>query len=380
MSRPALLHAIVVLLLPVAVAAGTVSSVSAAGCTFQLGFRALHDQIPDVVGDCRADEHHNPENGDALQETSRGLLAWRKADNFTAFTDGYRTWVNGPLGLQARLNTERFPWEGAPDIAFVLLPGYGATPAAAGQLFAPLQAALSAKGWRAFLPFGYAGGAEANGAWQPALYGCEATGASVAKDVAGLTGMLAADAAAHPGRRYVLVGHSLGGLVAWSYLAALRAGQTAGPQLAGVVTVDAPLRGVGADKRLAAALGGCGGLALDELGGLSARAAELASAWADRAAWARGSGVHVATVGNEADCLYFPRLAGCDVPYADLFGSSDDRETQYVPGAAVRLVVPIDPAWPDEGSLGRVARSHVALLTDGASVAKLADAVDGAAR
>jgi hypothetical protein len=37
---------------------------------------------------------------------------WRKADNWTAFTDGYRTWVNGPAGLVRRLNTERFPWEG----------------------------------------------------------------------------------------------------------------------------------------------------------------------------------------------------------------------------------------------------------------------------
>src|SRR5439155_10452091 len=39
------------------------------------------------------------------------LLVWRKADNFTAFTDGYRTWVQGPFGLQKRLNTERFAWE-----------------------------------------------------------------------------------------------------------------------------------------------------------------------------------------------------------------------------------------------------------------------------
>lgn len=80
-------------------------------CTFVLGFKTLHDLIPDVVGNCVVDEHHNPANGDALQETTRGLLVWRKADNFTAFTDGYRTWVNGPLGLQVRLNTERFAWE-----------------------------------------------------------------------------------------------------------------------------------------------------------------------------------------------------------------------------------------------------------------------------
>ena len=82
------------------------------GCTFTLGFAALAGQIPSVDGGCKVNEHHNPANGDALQETSGGLLVWRKADNFTAFTDGYHTWVNGPFGVQERLNTEHFSWEG----------------------------------------------------------------------------------------------------------------------------------------------------------------------------------------------------------------------------------------------------------------------------
>jgi hypothetical protein len=88
-------------------------SVAAAqpACEFKLGFRALADQIPQAVGRCLENEHHNPANGDGLQRTTGGLLVWRKADNLTAFTDGHRTWVNGPIGVQARLNTERFPWE-----------------------------------------------------------------------------------------------------------------------------------------------------------------------------------------------------------------------------------------------------------------------------
>jgi hypothetical protein len=85
--------------------------VRAAGCEFRGGFKALRDLIPKVVGDCIEDEHHNPSNGDGLQSTSGGLLVWRKADNWTAFTDGSSTWVNGPLGLQTRGNSERFPWE-----------------------------------------------------------------------------------------------------------------------------------------------------------------------------------------------------------------------------------------------------------------------------
>lgn len=83
----------------------------AAECSFVLGFKTLHDLVPDVAGDCVVDQRYNPQNGDSLQETTRGLLVWRKADNFTAFTDGYRTWVNGPFGVEQRLNTERFQWE-----------------------------------------------------------------------------------------------------------------------------------------------------------------------------------------------------------------------------------------------------------------------------
>src|ERR671933_637688 len=95
---------------------GSTETTQAAGCQFQLGFKALHDRIPNVVGDCVSEEHHNPDNGDGLQQTTNGLLVWRKADNWTAFTDGSTTWINGPTGLVSRPNTgPQFPWEaGAP--------------------------------------------------------------------------------------------------------------------------------------------------------------------------------------------------------------------------------------------------------------------------
>jgi hypothetical protein len=58
---------------------------------------------------------HDPATGDALQQTTGGLLVWRKADNWTAFTDGFRTWVHGPDGaVHLRLNSERFAWENDP--------------------------------------------------------------------------------------------------------------------------------------------------------------------------------------------------------------------------------------------------------------------------
>jgi zinc/manganese transport system substrate-binding protein len=81
------------------------------GCQFQLGFLALANLIPTQVGSCLDNESFNPDNGDTLQHTSGGLLVWRKADNWTAFTDGFQTWINGPHGLQQRPNNERFAWE-----------------------------------------------------------------------------------------------------------------------------------------------------------------------------------------------------------------------------------------------------------------------------
>ena len=81
-------------------------------CGFVPGFAAMRTLVgPTVVGDCRSNEAFNPTNGNAEQPTQRGLMVWRKADNWTAFTDGFRTWVNGPQGLQQRLNTQRYAWE-----------------------------------------------------------------------------------------------------------------------------------------------------------------------------------------------------------------------------------------------------------------------------
>ncbi len=84
-------------------------------CGFVLGFQTMYDRLSLKVGACLEPEQHNVVNGDAVQRTSGGLLVWRKADNWTAFTDGYQSWINGPNGLVKRLNTLRFPWEANPD-------------------------------------------------------------------------------------------------------------------------------------------------------------------------------------------------------------------------------------------------------------------------
>lgn len=89
----------------------TVAHAQQAPCQFVLGFKTLHDLGSGDIGDCTDNQAFAP-NGDAQQHTTKGLMAWRKADNWTAFTNGYMTWINGPNGLVSRLNTDRFPWEG----------------------------------------------------------------------------------------------------------------------------------------------------------------------------------------------------------------------------------------------------------------------------
>jgi hypothetical protein len=102
-------------------------------CTFILGFKLLHDMIPNVVGNCTSDEYHNASNGDGLQLTAGGLLVWRKCDNWTAFTNGSTTWINGPTGLVTRPNAgPLYPFEATncPAVAVEQPPGPGPAPPA----------------------------------------------------------------------------------------------------------------------------------------------------------------------------------------------------------------------------------------------------------
>ena len=82
-----------------------------AACDFILGFKTLQALDPGDIGTC-LDNQAFASNGDALQHTTKGLMVWRKSDNWTAFTNGYTTWINGPDGLVNRLNSGLlFPWE-----------------------------------------------------------------------------------------------------------------------------------------------------------------------------------------------------------------------------------------------------------------------------
>ncbi|MFN0072468.1 MAG: hypothetical protein ACKVVP_13370 [Chloroflexota bacterium] len=95
-----------------------------ANCSLMPAFEMLREQVGvDEIGIC-TDQPTVRENGDAQQPTTKGLFALKSRDNWVAFTDGHRTWVKGPNGVQQRLNAERFPWESTsatfdvPSLAF----------------------------------------------------------------------------------------------------------------------------------------------------------------------------------------------------------------------------------------------------------------------
>ena len=89
---------------------GNMAGGAPTGHQFMMGFGTMASMMGSIVGQPLQDEWHSA-NGDGIQMTTTGMMVWRKADNWTAFTNGYMTWVNGPYGIQQRLNTERFPWE-----------------------------------------------------------------------------------------------------------------------------------------------------------------------------------------------------------------------------------------------------------------------------
>ena len=82
-------------------------------CELGAGFKTLRDLLPDIVGECLENEQLVAEG--TRQRTTGGLLVWRRADNWTAFTDGYRTWSIGLQGLQQQSNAAGFGWRRSAD-------------------------------------------------------------------------------------------------------------------------------------------------------------------------------------------------------------------------------------------------------------------------
>ena len=199
--------------------------------------------------------------------------------------------------------------------------------------FDTLKAAFLANGYdeTELLDFSYAGGSvDSDGNWRPLPYPCALTDRHSDVALGKLEQMLMSYKQAHPEAHFALVGHSLGGYLA--FLEGVR--ETARPDDAKldvhvVVTLDSPLQGASADKKVILDQVPC--QKTFQAGG------ELVTQKADpatpdlrsvQALAMAEQGIRLATFGNDNDCLW--RTARC-------IGGDwvDDGATQYVVGAAL---------------------------------------------
>ena len=165
------------------------------------------------------------------------------------------------------------------------------------------------------------------GIWTPNQYACTDTDRVSSENLARLEQMMRDYRAKHENAHFTLVGHSLGGYLA--YLEGVR--ESTRPDqdklhVDVVVTLHAPLNGVSADKKLAldAAVAcpktynAAAEIVADKLN------PDIAAVRVAQVDAMRAAGIRLATFGATGDCLYY--LAPCFAGAAIV----DDRETQYL--------------------------------------------------
>jgi pimeloyl-ACP methyl ester carboxylesterase len=240
----------------------------------------------------------------------------------------------------------------------VFLGGYGGDFPSAARDFAALRAELQAHGANlAFVQYSYAGwDAEGCGATQPG-YGPEHTAQDIETSKRNLIDTLQALRSTCGADRIAVIGHSLGGLVAFHALSdQLVDGVT------DLVTIDSPLGGAPSFT-----LTSCVEMGLCADGPIAAYLAGLNRAWTQtaadntaRVAMLEAAGTRVSAWGNQSDCLY--DLARC-LPFGrNLLSRYDSRETQWlgIPRAFRR-------DYPPSPRLASLLGSHHAVLIAAAS-------------
>jgi pimeloyl-ACP methyl ester carboxylesterase len=236
--------------------------------------------------------------------------------------------------------------------------GYGSTLASATLSFAPLRAALLAHDpSTSFAQYSYLGWSAQS--CEPLDYASADTGQDLAVSERKLldTIYLLSTQCGVPAGRVVVIGHSLGGLVAFHALS-----DNPMRQVTDVVTIDSPLGGAPASAvDMCVDAGMCAeGPVSRQLAGLFGNWDQTARDNAARVSHLAADGVRVTAWGNQDDCLYAPTVC---VPLARyVLGSVDVRDTQWlgVPNAMHR-------DYTTASSLASVLTSHQAVLSTGAN-------------
>lgn len=237
-------------------------------------------------------------------------------------------------------------------IAVVFVAGYGSDLAIATAMFSPLRTALAARNSNiTFVQYSYRG---------TTFNGCAATASpyrpsDTAQDVEDsermLREMLVALKDACEVERIVIVGHSLGGLIAF-----LALGGQSETGVSDLVTIDSPLGGVPLTlMRTCIDAGLCpDGVVVPFLAG---RYSEWSGTAMDNAATAasfEAAQTRVSAWGNQSDCFYAVALCGLS---GRRLGAYDARETQW---AGIPRTVRKD--YPFAAYVWNIPASHTAVL------------------
>ncbi len=210
--------------------------------------------------------------------------------------------------------------------------------------FDTLKSAFVAKGYdRAkLLDFSYAGGTVTpDGVWHPNDYDCTLTDRTTDQNLAPLEQTLSDYKRQHPNVHFALVGHSLGGYLAFVE-GAREAARPDGAKLGidVVVTLDAPLKGVSPDKKTILDFIPCqktyvAGVELVQ----QKFDPQTPALRQQQSALMAQQGIRLATLGNTVDCLYHTE--------ACLGGTwADDTDTQFLDGEAAltkRYTITLSP-------------------------------------
>lgn len=241
-------------------------------------------------------------------------------------------------------------------LAVVLIGGYGTSLSTATAQFAPLRAAIAERTPSAFVvQYSYTGVRFAGCNASPLPYSALNTAQDLTVSESTLRDVIATLEDACHVDQIAILGHSLGGLIAFSALDSVSV-----PDGSRLIMVDSPLGG--APERLVqtcVTIGYCPeGIVADQLAALYAKAPE-----AENAAHADGlarSGIQVSAWGNTNDCFYDVVL--CAPIARSLVGAVDARDSQWlgIPSA-------VRKSYPVTRSLAGIGLSHTTILETAAS-------------
>lgn len=175
-----------------------------------------------------------------------------------------------------------------------------------------------------FLEYSYLGGfTDGQGNWHPYPYICTNTGQALQTSTDNLVNLVSSYHISHPDTKFVILGHSLGGLVGTRFLQAVLNGQIPKGTVTAIITLDSPLRGIPQfNENFYEQFSNCPGLIGSQVG------IDVVNLYTNLVATdlfnykvVALSGTSVYTLGNNQDCIYDTKQ--CLIPGIDWTASQE---------------------------------------------------------